>query len=310
MRCVSWPYRKGSRLARSGLAIRQRPQSSENKVRLGGTPRPARETQALPGQRETRYHFIGSGNSRVTRWSVESLQRKRDRTMVDRWKADHRSTKIKAAPSIDGRVVRRGGQHERTAFRQRQRRRSDMESARWGFGEQLRCDELRGTILVELRLDVRLAILRRLVLLRVPAIAPHTTRGINNIFDRRWADDGSPNHRGLSRCRTVVFSCSVGIPESGLTWKSSRRSSRIAFSSGVSPWSSISIARRTSSCRSANDNLGISARISVWLIRTSFHSVERFRLRHVIRWSVESLKREIRRHSTSFHSVECFLQEL
>jgi hypothetical protein len=40
--------------------------------------------------------------------------------------------------------------------------------------------------------------------------------GINNIFDRRWADDGSPNHRGLSRCRTVVFSCSVGIPESGL----------------------------------------------------------------------------------------------
>src|SRR6266849_5212759 len=64
------------------------------------------------------------------------------------------------------------------------------------------------------------------------------------------------------------------MPEFGLRRKSPSRSSRIAFSSGVRSASSTSIARRTNSCRSANDSLGISARISVRLIATSFHSVE------------------------------------
>src|SRR6266404_2475443 len=66
------------------------------------------------------------------------------------------------------------------------------------------------------------------------------------------------------------------MPEFGLRRKSSSRSSRIALSSGVRSASSTSIARRTNSCRSANDSLGISARISVRLIATSFDSVERF----------------------------------
>src|SRR6266436_3257028 len=118
------------------------------------------------------------------------------------------------------------------------------------------------------------------------------------------------------------------MPEFGLRRKSSSRSSRIAFSSGVRSASSTSIARRTNSCRSANDGLGISARISVRLIATSFYSVECFLenfeiagvasllsarldpllLQRILRWTVSLIKyAEDARERERGQSVRCQL---